>query len=121
MSKSFRSIAVILIALVIAASTYAFAAANTVDPSSAGDGYAAISGYTITNIHYTLATNPQNLASVSFTATPGAGAAAPASVQVQVVNSGTWFTCSLAAGTWTCPITGVTVLQADRLTVVAAQ
>ena len=118
MSKSFRSIAVILIALVIAASTYAFAAANTVDPSSAGDGYAAISGYTITNIHYTLATNPQNLASVSFTAT---GAAAPASVQVQVVSGGTWFPCSLTTGTWTCPITGVTVLQADRLTVVAAQ
>ena len=54
----------------------------------------------------------------NFTAT---GAAAPASVQVQVVSGGTWFPCSLTTGTWTCPITGVTVLQADRLTVVAAQ
>ncbi len=121
MPKKASLIVVVVLALILSVTTYAFAAANTVDPSSAGDGYAAISGYTITNIHYTLATNPQNLASVSFTATPAAGAAAPTSVQVQVVSGGTWFPCTLTTGTWTCPITGVTVLQANRLTVVAAQ
>ena len=51
--KSSRVLLVTLLLFVLAGSTYAFAAANTVADSYAGDGEGAISGYDVSNIHYT--------------------------------------------------------------------
>jgi len=97
----------------------AFTAANTVPATNAGDGSAAISGYTITNVSYNLnSTNPQNLDAVTFTIAP----ATAGTVRVQVQSGGTWYTCANAAGSVTCATTAptqATVLAADQLTVVA--
>jgi hypothetical protein len=118
----FRFFTALLPVLAIAAISYAFAAANTVPQTNAGDGEGTISGYTISNVHYTLnATNPANIDSVSFTISP----AVPANgkVYVKLVSTGTTYTdCTISGGTnVTCNVTGVTALQADQLRVIAAQ
>ena len=72
-----RYLAVVLLVLIVAASAYAFAAANNVPASGAGDGEDAISGYNVTNVHYTLDTDDSDqdrVRSVSDIA-PTAGAA----------------------------------------------
>jgi hypothetical protein len=118
-----RLLPVTMLLLILAAAAFAFADANTVDPSGAGDGSAAISGYTITTIRYTLnATTPTNVDSVQFTVTPAGGASAPTVVKVQLNGAGSWFACTNTAGTtWSCTLTGVTALSATNLRVVAAQ
>jgi hypothetical protein len=117
-----RFLPALMLVLILAAAAFAFAAANVVPESGAGDGSGAISGYTVTNVHYNLnATTPTNIDSVQFTLAPTAGAGTPASVQVQLNGGGSWFSCSLAAGTWTCNLSGVTALSANNLRVVAAQ
>lgn len=121
MKTKSRFIYPLLFALILAALTFAYAAANTVPASSAGDGQAAISGYTVTNVHYVLnATNPAVIDAVQFSLS---GAAAPATVQVKLVSTGgSWYGCSLSGPTWTCTVNGaVSVLAADQLQVVAAQ
>ena len=123
MSRSYsRFLPALMLVLILAAAAYAFAAANVVPESGAGDGSATISGYTITNVHYTLnGTNPANIASVQFDVAPTAGAGAAQSVSVQL-DGGTWSTCSLVSGnSWTCSLTGVTAAAAANLHVVAAQ
>lgn len=125
MHRTKRTLFVIVIALILAAVTFAYAAANTVPASGAGDGSGDISGYTVSNIHYILnVANPQVIESVTFTLTPiTASAGAPTSVRIQLVSTaGNWYSCTESAGTWTCNVSGaVTVLAADRLTVVSAQ
>jgi hypothetical protein len=118
-----RYLAGLLLVLVLAASAYAFAAANIVPESGAGDGNNTISGYTVTNVTYVLnSTNPANLDSVKFNIAPTAGADAPVTVKAQLVTSGSWFDCSLVSGTqWSCTVSGVTALAANNLRVVAAQ
>ena len=79
-----------------------------------------ISGYTISNVTYTLnATDPTLLDAVTFDVT---GATTPSSVQVQLVSGGSWFNCSpTVSPTYQCPVPGVTVLAADQLHVVVSQ
>ena len=73
----------------------AFTAANTVPATNAGDGSAAISGYTITGVTYTLnGANPQNLDAVDFTIAPTSAS----TVQVQVQSGGSWYSCTNTAG-----------------------
>jgi hypothetical protein len=118
-----RYLAGLLLVLVLAGSAYAFAAANVVPESGAGDGNNTISGYTVTNVTYVLnSTNPANIDGVKFNIAPTAAALAPATVSAQLVTGGTWFTCALVSGTqWQCAATGVTALAANNLRVVAAQ
>jgi hypothetical protein len=120
-----RILAMFVLMLVLATAAYGFAASNTVPTTNAGDGSAAISGYTVSAVHYTLnATNPANIDSVSFTIAPAVPAGG--TVQVKLVASGTTFKgCTVTGGTSvTCPSSGtlgVTTLQADELQVIAAQ
>jgi len=118
-----RYLAGLLLVLVLAASAYAFAAANVVPESGAGDGANTVSGYTVTNVTYTLnSTNPANLDAVKFNIAPTAGAAAPITVKAQLVTSGAWFDCALVSGAqWSCTVSGVTAAAANNLRVVAAQ
>ena len=118
-----RYLAGLLLVLILAASAYAFAAANVVPESGAGDGAEPITGYTVANVTYVLnSTNPANIDSVKFSITATAGAGPPTTVRAKLVTaSTTWSTCTLATGTWTCPVSGVTAVQADNLRVVAAQ
>ncbi len=110
----------LLIALVLAAVTFAYAAANTVPASSAGDGSAAISGYTVSNVHYVLDTNnPGVISAVEFTLS---GANVPQTVKIQLVNGGNWHSCTSSGSTYTCSVGGaVSAYDAAYLRVVAAQ
>ncbi len=98
---------------------YAFTAANTVPTSNAGSGSGTISGYTVSNVSYTLnTTNPQNVDQVAFTISPTTG-----TVKVQLVSGGSWYSCSNSSGSVTCATTSpqATAAGVNQLTVVAAQ
>jgi spermidine/putrescine-binding protein len=116
-----RSILVLLCAILVAASAYAFTAANTVPASTAGSGAGNITGYTATAVTYTLnAANPQNVDQVAFTISP----TTTATVKVQLVTGGTWYACTNSGGSVTCNTTvgtQATAAAANSLTVVAAQ
>lgn len=121
-----RTIAVLVLALMIGAISYGFAAANIVPESGAGDGSGAISGYTVTNVNYTLnATNPANIDAVTFDLAPTAGAGEPTTVKVKLVSTGsTYYSCSAGVSpSWSCDTTSpvVTTAAADELRVIAAQ
>jgi hypothetical protein len=111
----------ILVILIVLAATgaYVFTASNTVPNTNAGSGSGTISGYTISNVAYNLnATNPDDIDTVTFTIAPTAAA----TVKIQVVNGGTWYSCTNTAGSVSCDTTAgtqATVAPADQLTVVA--
>jgi hypothetical protein len=115
-----------LLLVILATAGFGFAASNTVPATSAGDGDEAISGYTVGSVSYQLAADPANLAGVSFELSGGVGLPPAGNVKVKLVQSGgTWFTCNTAdtalPADYTCAVTGVTVVAADELRVVAAQ
>ena len=56
--RKFRYVAAALAAVAIAAGAYAFTASNTVPATNAGSGSGAITGYTVSNVAYTLDSNP---------------------------------------------------------------
>ena len=122
-----RNIAMVIIIVLLAAIGSAFAAANIVPETGAGDGQDDITGYTITNVTYDTMdgdTDPSSLDRVTLDVASTTGTAGAATeVKVKLVDtSTTWFDCTLSAGTtWTCPITGVDTLDANELRVVAAQ
>ena len=120
MFRNFKVLLIALAVIVIAGSAYAFAAANTVPATKAGDGLGVVSGYTVTGIQYTLnATDPNTLDAVKFDL---GAAAATGQVQAQIVaTTGTWYTCTLDTGTvWECDTTGLVVSTIDQLRVIAA-
>ncbi|HYI15729.1 MAG TPA: hypothetical protein VEX37_10075 [Thermomicrobiales bacterium] len=120
-----RSAVLGLLLVILATAGFGFAATNSVQPSRAGDGQAAISGYNVTQIDYQLvAGDPTNIDSVTFQL--AGGAVAPGDVEVKLVSTSTaFFDCTQPGtalpATYTCDITGVTVLAADEFRVVAAQ
>ncbi len=125
MPKKASLIVVVVLALILSVTTYAFAAANTVDPSNAGDGSATISGYTVTDVTYTLGSDPSTITGVSFKVTPVDNAANYAkSVSIRLNNSGTWYSCTVNTTdhvTATCNSISVAASTASNLQVVAAQ
>jgi hypothetical protein len=122
-----RILVMFALALILAVSAYGFAAANTVSTSGAGDGNAAISGYTVGGIAYTLnGTNPANIDTVDFTITPTGTNPQPSNVQVQLITGGVWFPAVHGTGTaWSVDLTSaspvITATNVDNLRVVAAQ
>ena len=113
----------------IAGGAYAFTAANTVPASNAGAGSGAVSGYTVTNLHYTLnATTPQNIDSMTFNVSPVIPSTGSGKVEVQAaLSSGgpNTYTCTtnVAGDTVTCATTSpqLTAASLTSVTVVAAQ
>ena len=106
-------------AAIVAPAAYAFTASNTVPNSNAGSGSGTISGYTVSNVAYTLnASNPQNVDQVAFTIAPTTG-----TVKAQLVSGGSWYACTNSAGSVTCATTSpqATAAAVNQLTVVAAQ
>ncbi|MCL6564684.1 MAG: hypothetical protein K6U87_16945 [Firmicutes bacterium] len=85
-SKLGRLIAPVALTVALGGSAYAFMASNTVDESSAGVGSGTITGYTVSNVQYTLsgtANNPSQITNVSFTLSPAdSGGSAADSVAV---------------------------------------
>ena len=118
-----RFIILFALVLVLTGATYAFAAANTVPASKAGDGSGAISGYTASAIHYALnGTTPSTIDAVTFTlnTAPTAGS----TIKIKLVAAGsTWYTCTNAGTAVTCnngSTIGAPVTSADSLEVVIA-
>lgn len=111
-----RTLIATMLVLILSVAVYGFAAANIVPGSSAGDGSGAISGYTISNIHYALnAANPANIQTVTFDITPTSAG------DVRITMDGaTWYTCTNAAGSVSCGVTQP-ALTAMNLRVVAAE
>ncbi len=114
-----------LLLVILATAGFGFAAGNTVDPSRAGDGEGAITGFDITDITYDVnTTNPSMLSTVSFTVNNGS--VVPSDVWVTLVDgSTTWDDCTAASGAsmpadFTCAV-NVAVVDADLLRVVAVQ
>lgn len=115
-----RFVLVALLAIAIGAAAFAYAATNTVPGSNAGSGSGTISGYTISNVAYTLnSTTPTNLDQVAFSVSP----TTTNTLKAQLASGGSWYTCSNSAGSATCNTTSpqATVAAATQLTVVAAQ
>ena len=125
---SFRTTTVILLALILSAVAYGFAAANVVPDSYAGEGTGNVSGYTISNIHYVLDVtgNPGMVSTVTFTT----DVAVPAAGTVYVVADnglGTQYESDACTGlggvNLSCDFSTnpVTVPSIENLRVVAAQ
>ena len=111
-----RTFAVLVLVLILAAAVYAFAAANTVSDSYAGDGLGTISGYNITGVHYTLnGTNPANISTVAFTISP----ASATQIYVSFDNGTSWDSCTNTGGSVSCSLSGVTAAGATSLRVVS--
>jgi hypothetical protein len=124
-----RLLVALVAAIAIAGGTYAFTAANTVPASNAGAGTGTVSGYTVTNVHYTLnTTTPANIDSMTFNVSPTVPSTGQGKVSVQAgltTGGPNPYTCTtnVAGDTVTCPTTSPQ-LTADKLssiTVVAAQ
>ncbi len=121
---SFRTTTVILLALILSAVAYGFAAANTVNAGNAGDGDSGvISGYDV-SVKYNLdATDPSDVDTVTLTLDPTTAT----TVMVTTDNSATppasaWTDCTGSGATWTCDFsTNPSVLSVVFLRVVAVQ
>lgn len=116
-SRTLKVSLIVILVTIISATAYAFAAANTVPATKAGDGSGTISGYTVSNIAYNLnVTDPSTIDSVDFTLSAAAVAA-----KIKLVAAGsTWITCTVVTGNdWTCDTTGTTVVSVDQLRVIA--
>ncbi|MEI6664541.1 MAG: hypothetical protein WCL53_00100 [Chloroflexota bacterium] len=116
-------IALFLVGVGLSGAGYAFAAANTVPTSKAGDGAAVITGYTVSSVVYAInVASPQNIDTVTFNldSTPPVGS----KIRLKLVAaSATWYRCSNVAAAITCDTTTpqATVASADELRVVVAQ
>jgi hypothetical protein len=119
----------VVIALAIAGGAYAFTASNTVPATTVGAGAGAVSGYTVTNIHYALnSSTPTNIDSLTFTISPAVPSTGTGKVVIAAALSTggpTNYTCTTdTPGTSvTCPTVSpqLTAALLTGVTVVAAQ
>jgi hypothetical protein len=113
----------LLLAGLLALSTAAYGSGVFHAPAPRAGGPAdAPSGYTVTNVAYTLsAGDPHRIARVTFALLAQGSLAPGAMVQAKLIrSSSSYSTCAnIPSGstTWDCPIGGVTVAEADQLAV----
>ena len=120
MPKKASLILVVALALILSVTTYAFAAANTVPATNAGDGAGDISGYTVSDVTYTLSDN--TIPGVDFPIVPDDGDATNYASTVSVrIDSSDWVSCDVTGTDVSCTGLNVTALSAASLQVVAAQ
>jgi hypothetical protein len=105
--KRKRRIAVVaLLAFVLGTTAFAYAASITFNGANnagaAGQGSGDISGYDVTNIHYTLDNNdPSNITGVTFDLAPNTAT----TVKAKITGMAGWVACT--GGTpWSCAVTG---------------
>jgi hypothetical protein len=96
-------------AVVLGCSGFAFMASNSVAASNAGTGDGAISGYEVSNVHYSIVDNPNvpggtYIQQVSFTLAPDNATNVEAWFTDDSGNyvSGFYAQCAETAGTWDC-------------------
>ena len=115
--RAIKVLLIVIVAFVFAGVANAYADTNDVDTSKAGDGAGAISGYTVSAIHYNLNSTPTTIDSVEFNldSTPVAGS----TITIRLVaGGGNWYPCSNVAAAVTCTTTAAPVATADSLQVV---
>ncbi|GIW13780.1 MAG: hypothetical protein KatS3mg062_1219 [Tepidiforma sp.] len=122
--RSPRRFVAIAVLAIVAVSALGFAATNTVPQTNAGDGSGTVSGYTVSNVHYSLnATNPSTADSVTFDLSPTLPTGGTARVSFD--GGTTWSNaCSSGSGsTVTCSFTTPQSIGSGftSLRVVAAQ
>lgn len=105
----------------VAAATLGFAAANTVGSSFAGDGTGAVSGYGITNLHYTLDGNNPNLTtSISFNISPAL--TGTSTKRISFDNGANWVPAANCSGTNPVSCTAAVAVQSiTSVRIVAAE
>ena len=117
-----RLVVIGVLALSLMGFSYAFAAATVVPGTTVGEGAGTISGYTITNVVFTLnGTNPSNIDQVDFDAAPDPTGST--TMKIKLVAAGTdWYTCTNVLAAMTCVTTApqATVQPSDELRVVIA-
>ena len=94
--------------------------ANTVPAGRLGQGSAATSPYSISNLAYTLDVNdPQYVSEVAFTISP----ASPRILKVRLYGGGSWYGCSNVSGNVACSTSSpaAPATSASTLTIVASQ
>jgi hypothetical protein len=111
--RTFRFLAAIAALLVLSTIAYAFAASITVPDTNAGYGDGTVGGYAITDVTYTLDTNPTNLDTVAIVLSTAAD-----HVEARITGSGAWVVCTGAGTNWSCPVGGA-VVDAVNLEVIA--
>jgi hypothetical protein len=126
---SLRFLVGVVASFAIAGGAYAFTASNTVPTSNVGAGAGTVSGYTVTNLHYSLnSTTPSNVDSLTFNVSPSIPSTGTGKVSVSAAlttGGPNAYSCTTntAGDTVTCATTSPQ-LTADKLssvTVVAAQ
>lgn len=123
--KSPRRLVALAVFAIVAMSAFGFAAQNTIsNGGKAGDGYGQISGYVVTNVHYS--TTGADITGVTFHLD---SSATTASVGFADDGNGTNATALSACSptnasktNWSCPVAAgtVTALNAKYVRVVAA-
>jgi hypothetical protein len=121
-SKKYRLLAILVLMLGALGLLQALTAANTVPASKAGDGSGAISGYVVSNVHYSLnAADPSRIDQVTFSLD---SVPAPAStIKIKLESAAiTWYACTNVGAAVTCNtvVPPASVLTADQLRVVVA-
>jgi len=105
-------------AVAMASGAYAYTAGNTMPTESrAGSGDTEITGFEVTDVQYDLdSTDPSTFDLVRFTLVEDAR-----SVRAKVESgSSAYSTCTeTTAQVWECDLTGIAVVDADELTVIA--
>lgn len=103
----------------LAVLTYGFAAANTVDPSNAGDGHGAVSGGKVDAVHYVVSGGyPSELTQVQFNYINYSKKPTYVDATLDVGASTSTSTCSNTSGdAWECDFTGVNVKDVEDLQV----
>ncbi len=127
--KGLTIVAAVVSAMAIGGGAYAFTASNTVPASTAGAGSGAVSGFTVTNLHYSLnSTTPANIDSLTFTISPvvpNTGAGKVVIAAALSTGGPTNYTCSTnaAGAVVTCATTSpqLTAALLTGVTVIAAQ
>lgn len=117
------------VALAIGGGAYAFTSSNTVPTTVTGAGAGAVSGFTVTNLHYVLdATTPANIDSLTFTISPTIPSTSSGKVVIAAALSTggpTNYTCTTdtTGANVTCVTTTpqLTATLLTGVTVVAAQ
>jgi hypothetical protein len=109
----------IILALILAATVYGFAASNSMPASTyAGEGQTSILGYTVSNVVYGLTTadsDPSDIDQVTFDLN-----AAASSAYVSFDGGTSWDPCSISGGTAvTCSGLSVGVDTAATFAVIA--
>ena len=116
MNTIFRFQFLILIAVVAAFTTFAFASSQTGQPAG-GEGVSAISGWTVSDVQYRLADNSSNLIVVEFDLD---GSADVVKVSLDSANP-MFFSCDHTVDYhWVCTInSSMSLSDVDELRVVA--